>query len=112
MDKNNFATIHFKDGKQPYSSVFQWRNSRLLPQNLPEPLFNLYSVPWINPFPRPQPGQQLIVVERPRSVVTLERGCTRVSTSLYYTANVEHMESRCLVRKMFGQAVEAKLIQR
>ncbi|KAM1006820.1 hypothetical protein COP1_003376 [Malus domestica] len=72
---------------------------------------NLNSVPWINPFPRPQPGQQFIVVERPRSVVTLERGCTRVSTSLYYTANVEHMESRCLVRKMFGQAVEAKLIQ-
>lgn len=34
-----------------------------------------------------------------------------MSTSLYSTTNVEHMERQCLVRKMFGQVVDAKLIK-
>lgn len=61
-----------------------------------------YVPSWENPFPVPQPGQEPVVVEKARSTFTIEKAVTRVNTNLCSSINVEHMQSRMLIGKMFG----------
>ncbi|KAB2605770.1 hypothetical protein D8674_005487 [Pyrus ussuriensis x Pyrus communis] len=61
-----------------------------------------YMPSWENPFPVPQPGQEPVVVEKARSTFTIEKVVTRVNTNLCSSINVEHMQSRMLIGKMFG----------
>ncbi|TQD94433.1 hypothetical protein C1H46_019923 [Malus baccata] len=66
---------------------------------------------WANPFPVPLPGEQPVVVERAMGTFTMERGVTRVSTSLCSALNVEHIQSKILMGMMFRQHLEARLIK-
>ncbi|KAM1180462.1 hypothetical protein ACFX13_019877 [Malus domestica] len=58
---------------------------------------------WVNRFAFPQPGQPPVVVESSMGTFTLESGVTRVSTSLYSSLNVKHMESKVLIGKLVGK---------
>ncbi|KAM1349446.1 hypothetical protein TB1_003563 [Malus domestica] len=70
-----------------------------------------YIPSWENPFPIPQPGQDLVVVEKAMSTFTMECGVTRMNTHLCSSINVGHMLSRVLIGKMFGQPLDARLIK-
>lgn len=53
----------------------------------------------------------VVVVEKAFGTFTMEKGVTRVSTTLYSTVNVEHMQARVMRGKMFGQPLKARLIK-
>ncbi|TQD71978.1 hypothetical protein C1H46_042485 [Malus baccata] len=89
------------------SSVFKMSNSHMAASNSslacrPRICSNSYVPSWENPFPVPQPGQEPVVVERARSTFTMDRGVIRVNTNLCSSINVEHMQSRVLMGKMYG----------
>lgn len=52
-----------------------------------------------------------MVVEKAFGTFTMKHEVTRVSTTLCSTLNVEHMKSRVLIGRMFGQHLEARLIK-
>lgn len=64
---------------------------------------------WENPSPVPQLSQDPVVVEKVLSTFTMERGVTRVNTHLVSSINVDHMLSKVLMGKMFGQPLDARL---
>lgn len=57
---------------------------------------------WANHFPDLQPGKETVVVEKALGTFTMERGAIRVNTTLCSFLNVEHMQSRVLMGKLFG----------
>lgn len=73
--------------------------------------FEGYISSWENPFLVPQPGHDPVVVEKAMITFTVERGVTRLNTHLFFSINVEHMLSRVLMGKMFGQPLNARLIK-
>lgn len=73
----------------------------------PRTCANQYVPSWTKPFPVPQPTQRLVVLEKAKNTFTMEKEVTRVNTNLCSLINVEYMQSWVLIRKMFGQHLDA-----